>query len=185
MYLYSFGGFPFDADMNPTVNSEAGHRAIEIYLRDKEVAFPDSPSWGTSQMIPHIAAGDVCRLPVLGRPDQALRKPGEIEDRGQMALRAGAGRRGQRQAAVPRRRHAGRVLVVNRHSPRKAAAAYMACWLGTEKASVQMVSDRVNTFHDAWTVQEMTDPARPGGLHPGRRSRRSRRTSRSPPPTSI
>jgi multiple sugar transport system substrate-binding protein len=59
MYLYSFGGFPFDTDMKPTVSSEAGNRAMEVYLRDKEVAFPDSPSWGTSQMIPHIAAGDV------------------------------------------------------------------------------------------------------------------------------
>ena len=28
-----------------------------------------------------------------------------------------------------------------------------------------MTSDRVNTFHDAWTKQEMTDPADPGGLH--------------------
>src|SRR6185436_16155177 len=49
-------------------------------------------------------------------------------------------------------------LMVNRHSPRKAAAAYMACWLGTEKASSEIVSDRVNTFHDAWTVPEMSDP---------------------------
>jgi hypothetical protein len=49
-------------------------------------------------------------------------------------------------------------LMVNRNSPRKAAAAYMACWLGTEKASSQIVSDRVNSFNDAWTKQEMTDP---------------------------
>jgi hypothetical protein len=34
----------------------------------------------------------------------------------------------------------------------------MACWLGTERASLQMVTDRVNTFHDAWTRPEMTDP---------------------------
>src|SRR5437763_5529164 len=56
LYRYSYGGFPFDADMKPTVNSDAGKKAIEIYLRDKEGACPDSPSWGTSQMIPHIAA---------------------------------------------------------------------------------------------------------------------------------
>ena len=66
MYLYSFGGFPFDPDMKPTVNSDAGKKAIEIYLRDKEVAFPDSPSWGTSQMIPHIAAGDVATAASTG-----------------------------------------------------------------------------------------------------------------------
>ena len=66
MYLYSFGGFPFDPDMKPTVNSDAGKKAIEIYLRDKEVAFPDLPSWGTSQMIPHIAAGDVAAAASTG-----------------------------------------------------------------------------------------------------------------------
>jgi len=49
-------------------------------------------------------------------------------------------------------------LMVNRNSPRKAAAAYMACWLGTEKASSHIVSDRVNSFNDAWTKKEMTDP---------------------------
>ena len=108
MYLYSFGGFPFDADMKPTVNSEAGKKAIEIYLRDKEVAFPDSPSWGTSQMIPHIAAGDVYSCQYWGGLIKLAGKPGEVEDRRQMDLRRRAGRRGQRQAALSRRRHAGR-----------------------------------------------------------------------------
>ena len=108
MYLYSFGGFPFDPDMRPTVDTDAGKQAIEVYLRDKEVAFPDSPSWGTSQMIPHIAAGDVAACQYLGRPDQALRKPREIQDHRQMALRPRTGRRGQRQAIVARRRDAGR-----------------------------------------------------------------------------
>ena len=46
MYLYSFGGFPFDADMKPTVNSEAGKKAIALYLRDKEVAFPEFAELG-------------------------------------------------------------------------------------------------------------------------------------------
>jgi len=49
------------------------------------------------------------------------------------------------------------VLVVNHFSPRKEAAAYLACWLGTEQSSVTMVSDRTNTFHDAWTQGSMTD----------------------------
>jgi multiple sugar transport system substrate-binding protein len=159
MYLYSFGGFPFDADMKPTVNSEAGHKAIEVYLRDKEVAFPDSPSWGTSQMIPHITAGDVAACQYWGGLIKLCENPEKSKTAGKWlyGLVPGGEANGK-----PLYRAAGMpviVLVVNRHSPRKAAAAYMACWLGTEKASVQMVSDRVNTFHDAWTVQEMTDPA--------------------------
>ena len=158
MYLYSFGGFPFDADMHPTINSEAGHRAIEIYLRDKEVAFPDSPSWGTSQMIPHIAAGDVAACQYWGGLIKLCENPEKSKTAGKWlyGLVPGGEANGK-----PLFRAAGMpvvVLVVNRHSPRKAAAAYMACWLGTEKASVQMVTDRVNTFHDAWTVPEMTDP---------------------------
>ena len=136
MYLYSFGGFPFDPDMKPTVNSDAGKKAIEIYLRDKEVAFPDSPSWGTSQMIPHIAAGDVAACQYWGGLIKLCENPAKSKTAGKWTLRRRAGRRGQRQAIW---RAAGMpvvVLVVNRNSPRKAAAAYMACWLGTEKASL-------------------------------------------------
>ena len=109
MYLYSFGGFPFDADMKPTVNSEAGKKAIELYLRDKEVAFPDSPSWGTSQMIPHIAAGDVYSCQYWGGLIKLQENPAKSKTAGKWIYGAGAGRRGQRQAALSRRRHAGRV----------------------------------------------------------------------------
>ncbi|HTQ32924.1 MAG TPA: extracellular solute-binding protein [Stellaceae bacterium] len=158
MYLYSYGGFPFDADMKPTVNSDAGKKAIEVYLRDKEVAFPDSPSWGTSQMIPHIAAGDVVACQYWGGLIKLCENPAKSKTAGKWlyGLVPGGEAKGK-----PLYRAAGMpvvVLVVNRHSPRKAAAAYMACWLGTEKASVEMVTDRVNTFHDAWTVGEMSDP---------------------------
>ena len=157
MYLYSFGGFPFDPDMKPTVDTDAGKQAIEIYLRDKEVAFPDSPSWGTSQMIPHIAAGDVAACQYWGGLIKLCENPAKSKTAGKWlyGLVPGGEANGK-----PLWRAAGMpvvVLVVNRNSPRKAAAAYMACWLGTEKASVQMVSDRVNTFHDAWTRPEMTD----------------------------
>jgi multiple sugar transport system substrate-binding protein len=158
MYLYSFGGFPFDPDMKPTVDTEAGKRAIEVYLRDKEVAFPDSPSWGTSQMIPHIAAGDVFSCQYWGGLIKVCENPQKSKTAGKWVYGVVPG--GEANGG-PLYRAAGMpvvVLVVNRHSPRKEAAAYMACWLGTEKSSSQMVSDRVNTFHDAWTRPEMSDP---------------------------
>lgn len=158
MYLYSFGGFPFDVDMKPTVNSEPGKKAIALYLRDKEVAFPDSPSWGTSQMIPHIAAGDVYSCQYWGGLIKLQENPAKSKTAGKWlyGLVPGGEAKGK-----PLYRAAGMpvvCLMVNRNSPRKAAAAYMACWLGTEKASSHIVSDRVNSFNDAWTKKEMTDP---------------------------
>jgi multiple sugar transport system substrate-binding protein len=158
MYLYSFGGFPFDPDLKPTVDTEAGHKAIEVYLRDKEVSFPDSPSWGTSQMIPHIVAGDVFSCQYWGGLIKLQENPKKSKTVGKWAYGTVPGGEA---GGKPLWRAAGMpvvVLVVNRNSPRKEAAAYMACWLGTEKSSVEMVTDRVNTFHDAWTTQEMTDP---------------------------
>ena len=158
MYLYSFGGFPFDSDLKPSVNSEAGKKAIEVYLRDKEVAFPDSPSWGTSQMIPHIAAGDVYSCQYWGGLIKLQENPAKSKTAGKWTYGVvpGGTANGKllyRAAGMPVV-----VLTVNRNSPRKEAAAYMACWFGTEKASSQIVSDRVNTFHDAWTKKEMSDP---------------------------
>lgn len=158
MYLYSFGGFPFDADMKPTVNTDAGKRALELYLRDKEVAFPDSPSWGTSQMIPHIAAGDVYSCQYWGGLIKLQENPKKSKTVGKWTYGVVPGGEAN---GKPLYRAAGMpvvVLTVNRNSPHKAAAAYMACWLGTEKSSSQIVSDRVNTFNDAWTRPEMTDP---------------------------
>ena len=57
--FYSAGGFPFDDDMNPTLNTPAGQYAVEIYLQEKKVAHPESAGWGTPQMIPRIASGKV------------------------------------------------------------------------------------------------------------------------------
>ena len=136
MYLYSFGGFPFDPDMKPTVNSEAGKKAIEVYLRDKEVAFPDSPSWGTSQMIPHIAAGDVFGCQYWGGLIKLCENPAKSKTAGKWTYGRRAGRRSttaSRSIAPPACRSS--CLLVNRHSPRKEAAAYMALWLGTEKSA--------------------------------------------------
>ncbi len=37
MIFYSAGGFTFDDDMKPTLNTPAGQYAVDIYLRDKKV----------------------------------------------------------------------------------------------------------------------------------------------------
>ena len=158
MYLYSFGGFPFDPDMNPTLDTEAGHKAVELYMRTKDVSVPDSASWGTSQMIPYIAGGHIAASQYWGGLIKLCENPEKSKTAGKWTY--GVVPHGEVKGK-PLWRAAGMpviVLVVNRYSPRKEAAAYLACWLGTEKSSIQMVSDRVNTFHDAWTVQEMTDP---------------------------
>jgi ABC-type glycerol-3-phosphate transport system substrate-binding protein len=47
-------------------------------------------------------------------------------------------------------------LLINKYSPRKAQAAYLALWLGTGKNSTPIVADAVNTFHDAWAKAHMT-----------------------------
>jgi multiple sugar transport system substrate-binding protein len=157
-YLYSFGGFPFDPDLKPTVDTAAGRQAMEVYLRTKEVSFPDSPSWGTSQMIPHIVAGDVFSCQYWGGLIKLQENPKKSKTVGKWLYGVVPG--GQAHDK-PLWRAAGMpvvALVVNRHSPRKKAAAYMCCWLGTEKSSVEMVTNRVDTFHDAWTRKEMTDP---------------------------
>src|SRR5665647_3282893 len=59
MTFYSAGGFPFDDDMKPTLNTPAGQYAVDLYLQDKKVNHPEANSWGTPQMIPRIANGNV------------------------------------------------------------------------------------------------------------------------------
>ena len=67
MMFYSAGGFPFDDDMNPTLNTRGRQYAVDVYLQEKKSAHPESSGWGTPQMIPRIASGKVVSLPVLGR----------------------------------------------------------------------------------------------------------------------
>jgi ABC-type glycerol-3-phosphate transport system substrate-binding protein len=42
-------------------------------------------------------------------------------------------------------------ILINKYSPRKAQAAYLALWLGSGKNSIPIVSDPVNAFNDAWS----------------------------------
>jgi multiple sugar transport system substrate-binding protein len=158
MYLYGFGGFPFDADMKPTFDTEAGQKALAVYLRDKEVAFADSPSWGTTEMIPRIVSGNVVACQYWDGVIKLAENPKKSKTVGKWLYGVVPGGESN---GKPLYRAAGMpvvVLTVNRYSPRKAAAAYLACWLGTEPSSVAMVTNRVATFHDAWTVGEMSDP---------------------------
>lgn len=156
MTFYSYGGFPFDDDMNPTLNTEAGKRALQVYLREKRVAHPESPGWGTPQMIPRIAGG----LTVSCQYWDGIVKLNENKDKSKTAgkwlygIPPGGevkGKRVHRTIASPIA-----AILVNKYSPRKEAAAYLACWWGTLKASEQYVGDNVNTFHDAWHKGHMT-----------------------------
>jgi multiple sugar transport system substrate-binding protein len=156
MIFYSHGGFPFDDDMKPTLNSDAGKRALEIYLREKQVAHPESPGWGTPQMIPRIAGGLVvsCQywdgIIKLNENKEKSKTPGKwvygIPPAGEVK-----GRRVHRTISSPIA-----AVLVNKYSPRKEAAAYLACWWGTLKSSEQIVGDNVNVFHDAWHKGHMT-----------------------------
>ncbi|MFN0299164.1 MAG: extracellular solute-binding protein [Burkholderiales bacterium] len=150
MMLYSHGGFPFDDEMKATLNTDAGKRALEVYLREKAVAHPEATGWGTPQMIPRNVGGNTfsCQywdglLKLAENPDKS-----KTLGKWQYGLIPGAdvsGKRTHRSISSPLA-----AVVVNRYSPRKAAAAYLACWWSTFKASELIVADRVNTFHDAW-----------------------------------
>ena len=50
-------------------------------------------------------------------------------------------------------------ILINKYSPRKAQAAYLALWLGSGKNSIPIVTDPVNTFNDAWAKEHMTSDA--------------------------
>src|SRR3569833_2158190 len=47
-------------------------------------------------------------------------------------------------------------ILVNKYSPRKAQAAYLALWLGSGKNSIPIVSNPVDPFNDAWAKEHMT-----------------------------
>ena len=178
MIFYSAGGFPFDDDMNPTLDTPAGHYAVDIYLQDKKVAHPESAGWGTPQMIPRIAQGSRGELPVLGRHRQAQREPGEVEDAGQVALRPGAGLGFLRQA------HASVDLVAaRRDADQQVQPAQGAGRLSRAVARLgqEQHPDRVRPGeHVQRCLGEGAHDRAAGdrGLQRGRRSRRSRRISR-------
>ncbi len=169
MYFYSAGGFPFDDDMNPTLDTPAGHYAVETYLNVKKVSHPEAPGWGTPQMIPRITSGKAFACQYWDGIIALNENPEKSKTAGKWhyGLAPGSSFSGKlvhRSISSP----LGAILV-NRHSPNKEKAAYMAMWWGTLKNSEEIVADRINTFHDPWHTGHMTSDLvktayTPGGL---------------------
>ena len=183
MYLYSFGGFPFDPDMKPTVNSEAGKKAIEIYLRDKEVAFPDSPSWGTSQMIPHIAAGDVYSCQYWGGLIKLCENPAKSKTAGKWTYGVVPGGEAK---GKPLYRAAGMpVVVLDRQPPQPAQGSRRLHGVLARHREIEPRRWCRTGSTPSMTPgprPEMTDPARAGGLYAGGGQGDQGQPRRSPAP---
>jgi multiple sugar transport system substrate-binding protein len=156
--FYSAGGFPFDDDMNPTLDTDAGKYAVEWYLKEKEAGHPESPGWGTPQMIPRMTQGHaaMCQywdgiIPLNENPETS-----KTVGKWLYGLVPGSdlsGKRVHRSISSPLA-----AILVNRYSPRKAQAAYLALYWGTLENSAEIVADRVNTFHDPWHSGHMDHP---------------------------
>lgn len=169
LYLYAHGGFPFDDGMKPTLNTAAGNRALEIYLREKSVAHPESPGWGTPQMIPRIAGGLSVSCQYWDGIVKLNENPAKSKTAGKWLYGTPPAADVGGKTIVRTISSPIAAILVNKYSPRKEAAAYLALWWGTAKAANQYVGDNVNTFHDAWHKSNMTDPGviaayTPGGL---------------------
>lgn len=159
MMFYSAGGFPFDDDMNPTINTEAGQYAVDVYLEEKKAAHPESAGWGTAQMIPRIVSGKVASCQYWSGTIRLNENKEKSPTAGKWlyGLVPGSdrsGRRIHRSIASPIA-----AILVNRYSPRKAQAAHLAMWWGTLKNSTPIVADKVNSFNDAWHKGHMTAPS--------------------------
>jgi multiple sugar transport system substrate-binding protein len=151
MIFYSAGGFPFDDDMKPTLNTPAGQYAVDIYLQDKKVNHPEAANWGTPQMIPRIAQGHVVSCQYWDGTAKTIANPKQSKTVGEFYY-----------SVIPGSKFTGTMvhrsissplaaILINKYSPRKAQAAYLALWLGSGKNSVPIVSDPVNAFNDAWS----------------------------------
>ena len=156
MYFYSAGGFPFDDEMNPTLNNAAGQYALDTYLNIKKVSHPEATGWGTPQMIPRMTGGKVFSGQYWDGIVALNENPEKSKTVGQWkyGLVPGSdfsGKRIYRSISDPLG-----ALLVNKHSPRKALAAYLAMWLTTEQESEAIVADPANTFHDPWAKSHMT-----------------------------
>jgi ABC-type glycerol-3-phosphate transport system substrate-binding protein len=158
MIFYSAGGFPFDDDMKPTINTPAGQYAVDIYLQDKKVNHPEANNWGTPQMIPRIAKGHVVSCQYWDGTCKTIGNPKQSTTVGKFYF-----------STVPGSKFSGKLIhrsissplaaiLINKYSPRKAQAAYLALWLGSGKNSIPIVSDPKNAFNDAWATQHFSAP---------------------------
>jgi multiple sugar transport system substrate-binding protein len=161
MYFYSAGGFPFTDDAEPNINNDAGEYAIQTFLNLKEVSHPESPGWGTPQMIPRIVAGNTFGQQYWDGIIALAENPAKSKTAGKWLY-----------GPVPGSRFSGKLvkrsisapvvsILINRHSPRKAAMAYLAMYLATAKNSAEIVGDDVNTFHDPWHVSHFIPGSKP------------------------
>jgi ABC-type glycerol-3-phosphate transport system substrate-binding protein len=158
MIFYSAGGFPFDDDMKPTLNTPAGQYAVDIYLQDKKVNHPEAANWGTPQMIPRIAQGHVVSCQYWDGTCKTIANPKQSKTVGQWYYSPPPGSKFsgkllRRSISSPLA-----ALLINKYSPRKAQAAYLALWLGSGKNSIPIVSDPKNAFNDAWATEHFTAP---------------------------
>lgn len=159
MYFYSAGGFPFDDDMNPTLDTPAGRYGVETYLNVKKVSHPEAPGWGTPQMIPRITGGKAFSCQYWDGIIALIESPtAKTKTRGMW-----------RYGLVPGSKFSGKLIhrcfsapvmgmVVNRHSPRKKQAVAWAMYMSTYKNSAEVVGHPKFTFHDPWHPKHMTDP---------------------------
>ncbi|MEE9275477.1 MAG: hypothetical protein V3V62_09250, partial [bacterium] len=157
MYFYSAGGFPFDDDMNPTINNSAGMYAMKVYLDLKKASPPEAPGWGTPQVIP---------LHYNGKIFSSQYWDGLIAGTTRVTTKT---RGNWRYGLVPGSDHSGRrihrsisspiaALLINRYSPRKRQAALLAMWMATLKNSTEIVAHRKWGFHDPWHPGHFSGP---------------------------
>ena len=159
MYLYSAGGFPFDDDANPTLNTPAAEYAFDTWLARKQVSHPEAGAWGSPQMIPRIRNGEMFSCQYWDGIIAAIESP-----------TAGTKTRGKwSYGLVPGSKFSGKQIhrafsapvmgmVINRHSPRKKQAVAWAMYMSTYKNSAEVVGHPIFTFHDPWHPKHMTDP---------------------------
>jgi len=158
MTFYSAGGFPFNDDLEPTLNTKAGEYAVDVYLNTKKVSHPEAPGWGTPQMIPQIVGGNMFSAQYWDGTCRQIESDPNSKTKGKFlyGLVPGStlsGKLVHRSISSPLT-----AVLVNRHSPRKRQAAYMALYWGTLKNSVEIVSHPTWTFHDPWQAGHFTSP---------------------------
>ena len=163
------GGFPFDADMKPTVDSDAGQKAIEIYLQRQGGRLPGIAELGhVADDSPHRGRRRL-QLPVLGRPDQdrtKIRRNRRPPASGFTASCRAAKPMASRCIAPPSMPVV--VLTVNRNSPRKARRRLPGVLARHRRRRAPRSCPTGSTpSMTPGPRQEMTDPAGAEGLSPG------------------
>jgi len=161
MYFYSAGGFPFDDDMNPTLDTPEGEYAVQTFLNVKSASHPEAAGWGTPQMIPRIINGNAFSCQYWDGIIALAENPKKSKTAGKWnyGLVPGSkfsGKQVHRSISAPVVS-----VVVNRYSPRKAQMAHLAMYLATSANSSLIVGDPVNTFHDPWHVDHFKAGSKP------------------------